>query len=143
MMPFTEEDLILGTGFCHICGQSLLFASMASGSQLAVVRSDENHEKVFQAIERFGVTSTVLIPTQLNWLLKNERKYCLPSLKDVLTGSMSLAEETHENIEKKFGFKRFRNSSKSVRYIDNRLLIVSLRLRNVRNRILVFCAALR
>ena len=114
MQPLSEEDVFLSSGFCHICGQRSVFSSIASGAQLAVVKSDEEHEDVFQVIEDFKVTSAVLIPTQLNWLVKNKYpKERLKSLRDVMTGAAPLSEDTHRLVEEMFAFERFRNSEKS------------------------------
>ena len=111
MMPLTEDDVMLSNGFCHICGQRNLFSSIIEGALLAVAKNDETHTAVFDAIKQYDVTSAVLMPTQLLYMVKNGyTKDTFPSLRDVMTGAAPMSAELHSAVQKTFAFDKFRNS---------------------------------
>lgn len=117
MQSISEKDVILSSGFCHICGQRSLFSAIEAKAALAVGRTDESHLDIFTAVDRFGVTAAVLMPTQLHWLLKHNYNG-LKSLRDVVTGAAPLSAETHAQIQEKYGFEKFRNSESFRKSIE-------------------------
>ncbi|CAG2181514.1 unnamed protein product, partial [Oppiella nova] len=73
---------------------------------------DETHDEVFEAINKFGATAALLVPTQLNYLVKNPQKYhknYFRTLQDVLTTAAPLSRSTYETIRERFRFRNFRN----------------------------------
>ncbi|CAG2167304.1 unnamed protein product, partial [Oppiella nova] len=71
LCPLTADDILLNCGFCHICGQRSLLSAIDAGAALLVLACDETHDEVFEAINKFGATAALLVPTQLNYLVKN------------------------------------------------------------------------
>lgn len=108
--PLTEGDIELTFNFSHSCGS--LVSCIDTGALLAIVRADEAHSDTFEAIHKYGITKALLVPTQLNFLLKNDHKYdktYLTSLKDLYTGGAYLSESTYHSIVSKYQFDKFRN----------------------------------
>lgn len=111
MMPLADDDILLSTGFCHICGQRNLFSAVIHCAQLAVARNDESHTAVLDAAKEHSVTAAVLMPTQLFYMVKNGyTKDSLPSLRDVMTGAAPMSAELHSAVQRTFAFDKFRNS---------------------------------
>jgi acyl-CoA synthetase (AMP-forming)/AMP-acid ligase II len=113
LCPLTADDVLLNCGFCHICGQRSLLSVIDAGAALLVLACDETHDEVFEAINKFGATAALLVPTQLNYLVKNPQKYhknYFRTLQNVLTGAAPLSRSTYETIRERFRFRNFRNS---------------------------------
>ncbi|CAG2109652.1 unnamed protein product [Medioppia subpectinata] len=111
MQWMNHDDIMLSSNFCHASGQRCLFSAINAGAQLAIVRVDENLDDIYGNINKYGITTGFLIPTQLNYLAKNydkiDRDY-LTSLRDVTTGAAPIAEATFRCIQDKYAFKKFR-----------------------------------
>ncbi|XP_054165690.1 uncharacterized protein LOC128963216 [Oppia nitens] len=113
LLPMTENDVLLSTAFLHICGQRCLFSAIESGARVLALSCDESHGEVFEAINKYGVTHAILMPTQLNYLVKHPDQYpanYFSNLRDVLTGAAPLAFGTHQAIKERYNFEKFCNS---------------------------------
>ncbi|CAG2114800.1 unnamed protein product [Medioppia subpectinata] len=111
--PLTPTDVLLSCGLCHICGQRSLLSAVESGACLAVLRCDENHDDVFATISKYRVTDALLVPTQLNYLVKNWAKFppgYFATLKHVLTGAAPLTAATYDEARRLLPDVRLRNS---------------------------------
>ncbi|CAG2176171.1 unnamed protein product, partial [Oppiella nova] len=111
MTELTPNEIQLSSNFSHVSGQRYLISAINGGAQLAIVRVDENLDDVYGNIHKYNITSAFLIPTQLNYLVKNsetiDRDY-FKSLRDVVTGAAPVPETTFRCVVDKFKFKKFR-----------------------------------
>ncbi|CAG2101236.1 unnamed protein product [Medioppia subpectinata] len=91
--PLKSDDIMLSSGFNHLCGQRSLFTSITTGAQLVVLGDDHSNEATFDAIHDMNVTTIFTIPTELNFLIKYRHKYnktYLKTLRDVFCGGAFL-----------------------------------------------------
>ncbi|CAG2166914.1 unnamed protein product, partial [Oppiella nova] len=96
--PLTGDDIMLSTGFCHMCGQRSLLSSIGFGAQLAVWGDVHTNEAIMEGIHDLSVTNIFTVPTELNFLIKNNDKYdkkYLKSLRDVFCGGAVLTGNTY------------------------------------------------
>jgi len=145
MTELTPNEIQLSSNFSHVSGQRYLISAINGGAQLAIVRVDENLDDVYGNIHKYNITSAFLIPTQLNYLVKNvetiDRDY-LKSLRDVVTGAAPIPETTFRCVVDKFKFKKFRICELKHLYFKSPYVIIKIkcfyfkhRLRYVRGRV--------
>ncbi|CAG2108680.1 unnamed protein product, partial [Medioppia subpectinata] len=99
--PLRADDIMLSTGFNHMCGQRSLFSSLTSGAQLVVWGDDHSNEAIFDGIHDMNVTNIFTVPTELNFLIKNQHKYnktYLKTLRDVFCGGAFLSQHIYQQI---------------------------------------------
>lgn len=87
----------------HIANAAAMYLNLLAGGRHALVRSF-TPEGVAQAIEKFKVTHTLLVPTMVQMLVDHPGvdKYDLSSLRDVLYGASPMNEAVLERAIKKF-----------------------------------------
>lgn len=113
-------DIILSSCFCHMSGIRSIGHAISCGATLAVMKSHLWEEEFLQNVQKYQITSCFLVPSQLNYLVKNKEtvsKYNIKSLQDVMCGGSMLAESVYEKIMKEFNFKKFRLSKYLSHYI--------------------------
>ena len=92
----------------HLANAAAMYLNLLAGGMHAIVRSF-TPEGVAQAIEKFKVTHTLLVPTMVQMLVDHPGidKYDLSSLRDVLYGASPMNEAVMERAMKKLPNVRF------------------------------------
>ena len=102
-------DIYLIDGLYHVSGQTPLFECIRVGAVAAISKLPDNPNDIFEAIHKNNVTNALLVPTELNYLIKSDhinRDY-LKTLRNVWTAGSTLHQHLYEAILDRFEFDRF------------------------------------
>ena len=117
---YKSGDIVISTFFCHVCGIRTLVQTISGGATVALSSDMEWRENLLAKIEKYGISSAFLVPSELYFMVKRDdivSKYDITSLQDIQYGGSNLSEAIYYECIKKFNFKYFRNSKHFVNNI--------------------------
>ncbi|XP_054156790.1 luciferin 4-monooxygenase-like, partial [Oppia nitens] len=118
--PITGDDILLAQLYCHGAGVTNLFKSIAYGSQLVVNSSGSSSSSssssslatntTINLLHKYRITSCLVLPNDLLYLLNNSQKYdkqYLQSVSDIRVMGSALSGQLYDQIKQLYGFEKF------------------------------------
>jgi hypothetical protein len=106
----SRNDIIMCPCFSHISGIRALLQSITGGSVLALTRTDIRRQLFLDCIEKYGITTAFLMPSDVHYMASNKitQEFNLKSLHDVMYSSATLPQDVCQLIVNKLNLKHFR-----------------------------------